>query len=380
MTGVGTEDSGTSGALRPGSVVAGRYRLGEVLGDGASGMVFRAECIAPMPASDSARVQQGQSVALKIIHRHLARDEQISRRFDREARILRKLRGAHLVPLLDFGETEDGLLFMALEYVEGTPLDVLVQRERLSPVRAVDVVRQICCALDVAHAVGVIHRDLKPGNVMVEEREDGTLHARVLDFGLAKMLRGEASQSVAALTQQNMVFGTPEYMAPEQARGDELDERCDVYATGVILYQLLTGTVPFDGKNPIAIMTAHLTEEPVPPSKRAPEIGIPPALDAAVLHALAKRPEQRYPSAAAFATALGSAIRRPRDVASTAPPPPDEDIGTRDTEVSIGASELAPGPERETVPKPGRLWLWVAIAAVVLGIVAGIIMSLAGAR
>lgn len=369
-----------SGPVGPGSVVGGRYRVETVLGDGASGVVYRAECIEAREAGESAAVQLGQRVALKVIHRHLARDHQISRRFHREARILRKLRGPNLVPLLDFGETEEGLLYMALEHVQGTPLDVLIKSERLEPARAVELVRQICCALDVAHAQDVVHRDLKPGNVIIERNdEEGTESVRVLDFGLAKVLRGDASQSLTALTQQNMVFGTPEYMAPEAARGDDVDSRSDIYAAGIILYELLTGSVPFDGKNPIAIMTSHLTDAVVPPSERAPDAGITPALDAVVKHALAKKPDERYPSATALATALASAVRRPRDVLSTAPPPPDQDLGSRDTELSVGVPAPPPGelPAPARAKSPGASWFWlIALIAALLGIAAGVALSL----
>jgi len=368
------------GSERIGSVIAGRYRIETVLGDGASGVVFRAECVSERPAGESGQVLAGQCVALKVIHRHLARDHQINRRFHREARILRKLRGRNLVPLLDFGETDEGLLYMALEHVEGTPLDVLVQRERFAPERAIEIVRQICCALDVAHGEGVVHRDLKPGNVIIQRDGERELElARVLDFGLAKVLRGDASQSLTALTQQNMVFGTPEYMAPEAARGDEVDARSDIYAAGVILYELLTGRVPFDGRNPIAVMTAHLTDTALPPSSRAPDKGVPPALDAVVMHALAKKPEDRYPSASALATALGTALKRPRDVASTAPPPPDMDLGSRDTELSLGApappETTTPAPETRATPGPRHFWLVVAALAL-LGILVGVALSM----
>lgn len=373
--------SPSSGPVGPGSLVGERYRIETVLGDGASGVVYRAECVEARESGESSAVQVGQRVALKVIHRHLARDHQISRRFHREARILRKLRGPNLVPLLDFGETEEGLLFMALEHVQGTPLDVLLKTEKVEPARAVELVRQICCALDVAHAEGVVHRDLKPGNVVVErDAESGTETARVLDFGLAKVLRGDASQSLTALTQQNMVFGTPEYMAPEAARGDEVDSRSDIYAAGIILYELLTGSVPFDGKNPIAIMTAHLTDTVVLPSERAPDAGITPALDAVVGHALAKTPDERYPSAAALATVLATAVRRPRDVASTAPPPPEQDLGSRDTELSVG--EPAPSPDKTThaeLRSPPMSWFWlIAVVAALLGIAAGVVLSLTG--
>jgi serine/threonine-protein kinase len=269
---------------------------------------------------------------------------------------------------------------MAIELVEGEPLDRLAHRGPMPVARAVDLMRQVCTALDAAHAEGVVHRDLKPGNVIVESLPDGRDRARVLDFGMAKALSRELSQSLTALTEQNMVFGTPEYMAPEQARGDDVDARCDVYAAGVMLYELITGSVPFQASTPIGTMTAHLVQDPPPPSSKAEDGVVPPAVEAVILHALAKRREDRYPSAAALASALESALRRPTDVASTAPPAPEsDDLATRDTEFALDV----PGALRQAAPTPpaaresgSRAWVVVAIVAAAVGILLGVIFSL----
>jgi serine/threonine-protein kinase len=381
---MGDEATKVRGALPAGHVVGDRYRIERVIGDGASGIVYVAERV----GDEDGAVER---VALKVIHRHLVRDRQISRRFVREASILRKLRCPNLVPLLDFGETDDGILYMALELVEGRALDQLMLEGPLEIQRSVDIVRQVCAALESAHSAGIVHRDLKPGNVTIEAAsDDAPERARVLDFGMAKVLRGNGNDSLTALTEQNMVFGTPEYMAPEQARGDEVDARCDVYAAGVMLYELLTGSVPFESSTPIGMMTAHLMQEPPPPSNRAPGRRISPALEAVVLHALAKRASERYPSAASLADALDRALSRPADVASTAPPPaPDEadDLATRDTEHAMGpASTLRPAaPDAagdrapalaEAPERPSRMWIAIAVIAALLGIALGIIMSL----
>jgi serine/threonine protein kinase len=362
-------------SLEPGSVI-GRYRIERVLGEGATGKVFLAE---------RAGEQGSELVALKVIHRHLVRDRQVSARFFREAAILRRVRGEHLVGLLDFGELEDGVLFMAQELVEGQGLDLLSASGRMNPQRAVRLVQQICRALDTAHTAGIVHRDLKPSNVIVETDRDGGEYARVLDFGMAKVLRSAGSNSLTALTEQNMVFGTPEYMAPEQARGDEVDARCDVYAAGVILYELLTGRVPFTAPTPIGVMTAHLVEDPLPPSRRAPE-GITPALEAVVLHALAKDRTARYPSAAALAGALETASARPLDVAATLPPPSAEDeLAVRDTEhaLDVDAALRRTEPGQSSAPdstragtEPGHGWLLWALIAALAGIAIGVALSL----
>lgn len=376
------------GALPLGTLVARRYRIEDVLGDGASGIVYVAECIAEPGGDEGERgsnppegrasdpgVRVGRRVALKVIHRHLVRDRQISKRFQREARILRKLRCPHLVALLDFGEDEGGVLFMAIELVEGEPLDCIAKQGPVPVERAVAIVLQVCAALEVAHQAGVVHRDLKPGNVIVERTPEGD-RARVLDFGMAKALSRELSQSLTALTEQNMVFGTPEYMAPEQARGDEVDARCDVYACGIMLYELITGSVPFQASTPIGTMTAHLVQEPAPPSSQTGAGTIPPAVEAVVLHALAKRREDRYPSAAALAEALKNAMERPADVASIAPPAPElDDLGTRDTEYAL---DYQPPPVPDAPPSRAgsRGWLVVAILAALVGIVLGVVFSL----
>lgn len=395
----------TRGALEPGHVVAGRFRIERVIGEGASGIVYVAaptregaaqlgkqlevaafdtQPFSAVPSDPEPRSDNGadepvpERVALKVIHRHLLRDRQISRRFHREARILGRLRGPHLVPLLDFGESEDGLAYMALELIEGDSLDRVIEKSRaLPPERAVHIVQQICEALETAHEAGVVHRDLKPGNVILEPGDQ----VRVLDFGMAKMLRGDVHESITALTEQNMVFGTPEYMAPEQARGDEVDRRCDVYSAGIILYELLTGTVPFDGNTPIGVMTAHLLEQPPPPSGRV-EGGVRRALEAVVLHALSKDPRERYPSAAALGDALSTALERPSDIESIAPPPSaDDDLADRNTEYdldNISASGSGPSLEvpDEHAEGPGRAWIAIGVLAVLLGIAMGVVMSL----
>lgn len=373
-----------------GDVLAKRYRILGAIGAGASGAVYVAERLdievqTKSPESDGsavARIQAGTRVALKVIHRHLVRDYQIFKRFHREARILRKLEGPHLVPILDFGEASEGQLFMALELVEGEALDQVLKRGPLEPERAMEVMAEICAGLEIAHDLGVVHRDLKPGNVLLDEQAQG--RARVLDFGMAKLLQGSGSTSLTALTERNMVFGTPEYMAPEQARGDDVDPRSDVYAAGVMLYEMLTGKVPFTGNTPISIMTAHLMEDVPPPSSRTTQ-KLPPALEAIVLHAMAKDPEERYPTARDLGEALRAALENPADVASITPPPL---LAHADTQHALHVPESLSATKRanaievrgEHVPRAedNRTWIWVAIIAALLGIATGVAVSLGG--
>ncbi len=367
-------------------------RLGEkfeivgVLGEGGTGIVYEA-----------ARVENGERIALKVIHPNLAGDKQIRGRFTREAAILRRLVGEHLCPILDFGELPDprredaGLLYMALPKVDGVALDRLVKTEGpFSIERAVGIVLEVCDGLREAHSQGVIHRDLKPGNVILRGER-----AIVVDFGMAKIVTGGGT-GTTALTQHNMVFGTPEYMAPEQARGDELDARCDVYAAGIILYELLAGGVPFTGATPLSVLTAHLTEPPKRPKERAPQRDISPALEAVVMHAIAKDPARRYATAAALADALRRALALPDDVDAVRPAfrvsidPAGEDVEhaatipaplpstqPRTSVRSSDAKKLTPlMPAQIAAPESSRLWAVVWVIAAVLGISIGVWLSL----
>jgi serine/threonine-protein kinase len=365
--------------ISAGRTIGDRFEIVDVLGEGGTGVVY-----------DALRLPSREPVALKVIHNHLLTDKQIRGRFTREAAILRRLEGPHLCAILEFGEVPDprhenvSLLYMALPKIEGPALDTLLANEGPLPIdRALDVMVQVTNALKAAHAQGVIHRDLKPANVILRS---GT-HAIVVDFGMAKIVAGSGT-GTTALTTNNMVFGTPEYMSPEQARGDELDARCDVYAAGVILYELLVGRVPFAGATPLNVLTAHLTSDIEPPRAKAPERGISPALEAVVLHAMAKDPAKRYASAAALQAAILHARSAPEDVASV-DPQSFSPFGHADTEDAHAATMPAPiptdPPKIASVPAPaapapsgaGRTWAIVAILAVVcIGI--GVLLSLWG--
>ena len=288
--------------------IAGKYEILGVLGEGGTGIVY-----------DAIRTSDQSPVALKVMHAHLAGDHQIRGRFQREAAILRRLEGANICPILELGDvpSEHGvsLLYMALPKLEGPTLeDVLRVELPIEVERALDVMLEICTALRIAHALGVIHRDLKPANVILERGKK----AVVVDFGMSKIVTGSAN-GTTNLTAQNMVFGTPEYMSPEQARGDELDARCDVYAAGIMLYEMLTGAPPFTGSTPLNVLTEHLTGDHEPPSKRAAHGRVTAALESVVMHALARDRERRYPSASALAAAIMHARASPDDVHSLRP-------------------------------------------------------------
>jgi serine/threonine protein kinase len=301
------DDVSTDSGFEPGRVVAERYEILEAIGSGTSGVVYRAR--------DLYVDGEHEIVALKAIHAHLHNDRQMAGRFRREVRILGKLEGPHLCKLLECIE-EDGLLMIAIEFVDGPPLDEYLREHPNLPLsEVVAIMAQLCIALQSAHDAGVIHRDLKPSNVLIEgawnNRGDDSeppksflrnLGVRVVDFGLAKLVQGDTTGTV--LTEQDMVFGTPDYMAPEQVAGDELDTRCDIYAAGVMLFEMVTGVVPYDTPGPLTTMTAHVNA-PIPtPSDTASDRDIPKSLDRCIVKTLAKLPADRYATAADLAHAL----------------------------------------------------------------------------
>jgi serine/threonine protein kinase len=351
-----------------GRILGEKFEIQGLLGEGGTGVVY-----------DAVRLVEKDRVALKVIHAHLLGDRQIRARFTREATILRRLLGPHLVAILDYGEIPDprgsraGLLYIALPKIEGPALDRLLAEEGPLPLdRALDIALQICEALKSAHSQGIIHRDLKPANVILE----GGKRVIVVDFGMAKIMTGGGT-GTTALTTQNMLFGTPEYMAPEQARGDELDARCDVYATGVMLYELLTGSVPFTGSTPLNVLTAHLTTPPPPLSERAPARQIPPALQAVVMHAISKDPAARYATAAQLASAILRASAQPEDVDSVRPgvyhTAPDADLAD-------AHGPTIPSPVPTDPPRPRgigtRGWTLLWIVAAIVSISVGVWLSL----
>ena len=370
--------------LSSGRKLGEKFEILGVLGEGGTGIVY-----------DAHRVLEDDRVALKVIHHHLAGDAQIRGRFTREASILRRLEGDRLCPILEFGEIPDprregvGLLYMVLPRIEGPALDAVLKKDGPLPLpRAAAILLDVCAALGEAHSQGVIHRDLKPGNVLLREGD----RAVVVDFGMAKIVTGGGT-GTTALTQHNMVFGTPEYMAPEQARGDELDARCDVYAAGIILYEMLTGRVPFSGGTPLGVLTAHLTAEPRAPRERAPDRGISPALEAVTLHAIAKDPAVRYATASALATAIQTALASPDDFEAVRPAARvhvqiatiDAHGATIPSPVRIDVSPAKPpvlASHRPAAPRD-RIslgWIVVCVLAAVAGIALGAWLSTRGGR
>ncbi|MFP2911805.1 serine/threonine-protein kinase, partial [Pyxidicoccus sp. 3LFB2] len=271
-----------------GMTIAQKYRVEALIGEGGMGKVYRARQLA-----------LDKVVVLKVLRRTLLSDERTVARFQREAKAASRLNHPNSISVLDFGQAEDGALFIAMEYVAGQDLHQILSREwPLSEARVVKLVCQVLSALSDAHGAGVIHRDLKPENIMVEQRRNEGDFVKVLDFGIAKIT--DSTDDGPALTRAGFVCGTPEYMSPEQARGAPLDHRSDLYAVGVILYQLMTGLLPFESDSAVGFATKHLTEEPPPPTRRRPDARISPGLERLILRALSKSPDDRPANAEAF--------------------------------------------------------------------------------
>ena len=285
-----------------GKEVAGQFRIVEKIGKGGMGAVYRAE-----------QPDMNRYVAIKILHsRYLSRSDLVSR-FRREARAMSQLSHPNTARVFLYGQLDDGACYFVMEHLVGQNLAQMVRAEgALAPERAIRIMVQVCGALEEAHQAGIVHRDLKPENVFVTTQGGIRDFPKVLDFGLAKVTERQMRPGSMVLTQQGMVFGTPEFMSPEQAHGKTLDARSDIYSLGIILYELLTGKLPFDAKQPIEYIQLHANATPIPLSKRCPEAFFPPGLEEVVMKALAKDPAERYPSAAEFAIAL-EAVLQPRE-------------------------------------------------------------------
>jgi serine/threonine-protein kinase len=277
-----------------GQTLAGKYRIEERISEGGMGTVYRAT-----------HVLMEKAVAIKVLHPSLAADDKIVARFTREAKAASRISNPHALNVTDFGESENGIVFLVMEYLRGKTLKEVIRGESPLPLaRVVEVTRQICGALDAAHAEGVVHRDLKSDNIMLEEVAGGSDWAKVLDFGIAKIQ--EPVGQDPELTAPNLIIGTPQYMSPEQcSQASDIDSRSDIYSLGIILYEMLTGHVPFTGESATTIMLKHLQE--APPSVLDERKDLPPAVGEVVARALSKLPDERQQSAGELAEAFAAA-------------------------------------------------------------------------
>ena len=270
-----------------------KYRLEERLGVGGMGTVYRAR-----------HLLIDRPVAVKVLNQRFVEDEAARTRFSREARACGRLQHANAVTVTDFGQSHDGYVYLVMELLEGRTLrEVLAKEAPLDPARSVALMLQISAAVAAAHEAGIIHRDLKPANVFIVQRADVPAVVKVLDFGIAKLAADSLDEDDRmTLTQFGAMIGTPRYMSPEQCDGAELTPAADVYSLGVILYEMLTGTVPFSGSTPLAIAMKHTSE--LPRNPREIVASIPPALEELVLHTLEKNPQARPRDAEAFGREL----------------------------------------------------------------------------
>lgn len=276
------------------TLLNGQFQILQKIGAGGMGAVYKAS----QPAMN-------RMVAVKILHPKLANRKDLVSRFRREARAMSHLTHPNTVRVHLFGELEDGSLYIVMEYLEGRNLNQVVRREGPMGVeRAIPILVQVCGALQEAHLQGIVHRDLKPENIFLSTNGGLKDYPKVLDFGLAKVTERELRPGSIMLTQEGMVFGTPEFMSPEQAQGKVLDPRSDIYSLATILYETLTGKLPFHAKTPMEYIQLHVTTPPIPIGERVPGKSFHPGLQVVIAKALAKRPEERYASADEFAQAL----------------------------------------------------------------------------
>src|SRR6266852_5291814 len=326
-----------------GQTLAGKYLVEKLIKRGGMGAVYRGK-----------HVLMDKTVAIKVLHPSLAVDDDVVARFSREAKAASRISHPHAVSVTDFGESENGVVFLVMEYLDGRTLKEIIRSEGPMPLhRVVEIIRQVTGALDAAHGQGVVHRDLKSDNIMLS-RTNGGDWAKVLDFGIAK-IQQPANVKDADLTAPNLVIGTPQYMSPEQcSQTQPLDARSDVYSLGVIVYEMLAGRVPFTGESATIIMMKQVQDPP--PSVLATRPDLPPAVDKVITQALAKHPADRFQTAGELFSALSraagegvSAAPRSAETVASAPVSPvaddlDEETVVRPRETPQYASSPAAAP------------------------------------
>jgi tetratricopeptide (TPR) repeat protein len=326
-----------------GTLVGERYRIVNRIGVGGMGAVYRAE-----------HTMMRRDLAIKVLLPELSGKEEFARRFEREAESASRLDHPNIITVTDFGRTAEGSLFLAMEFLAGSSLSAAIAAGPLPAPRALAILRQILRALDHAHAAGVVHRDLKPDNIMLVERDGNREVVKILDFGIAKVTEpqsGTGAPGREALTQAGVIFGTPEYLSPEQALGEAVDARADIYAAGVILFEMLAGRRPFESEDKVKIISMHLSHAPPRIREVNPAVEVSVPLEQAVLQALEKSRDNRFATAMAFSQALDDA---------EAPPEPEPETGDTLPALRIGRQGVR-----------GRLiGLAVTGAAVVVALVA----------
>jgi eukaryotic-like serine/threonine-protein kinase len=357
-----------------GRTVAGKFAIEAKLGQGAMGAVYRARQLA-----------LEKVVAIKVLHQDRATDVSYAERFRREAKAASRLDHPNSIRVFDFGQEPDGLLYLAMEYIEGRDLRALLsEMGPFAPAAVADILAQVLAALAVAHDLGVLHRDLKPENIMIVRAhgDDGQPIdvVKVCDFGIAKLVepaKGPAGPSGGSgrRTTEGLIVGTPEYMSPEQARGEPIDGRSDLYSVGVVLYELLVGQAPFEGDSALSIVIKHLNDAPEPPSAR--QLGVDAGLEAICLKALQKLPAHRFQSAREMRQALREAASSAPNGASVLTPPrlssgrPYRATVRAEKSTLQGVTPVARATARRTRPLLATAAVATAIPIAIAGLVMG---------
>jgi eukaryotic-like serine/threonine-protein kinase len=316
-----------------GQTLAGKYRIERLIKHGGMGSVYRGK-----------HVLMDKTVAIKVLRASLAMDDAIVARFSREAKAASKISHPHAVSVTDFGEAENGVVFLVMEYLDGRTLkEVIAGDGPFSLARTIEIVRQVAGALDAAHGQGVVHRDLKSENIMLVSHNGGEW-AKVLDFGIAKIQQPEGKRDVE-ITEANLVVGTPQYMSPEQcSQTGPLDLRSDVYSLGIIIYEMLTGRVPFTGESATVIMMKQVQDPP--PSVLTARPDLPAGVDAVIKQALAKQPVDRFQSAGDLSGALANSLSEAGEAAAVVAVNPAATVAN--TPVGLVADDA----DEETVVRP----------------------------
>ena len=321
-----------------GQILAERYHVIKKLGEGGMGQVYLAE-----------HVKMGRRSAIKVMNPSMVHDPDAVARFNREAANASRITHPHVCAIYDFGESADGLVYLAMEFIEGEPLTDLLAREGALPTqRAGRIFLQTADALQAAHDLGIVHRDLKPDNIMLARGRAGGDVVKVVDFGIAKAIGGDASQKV---TKTGLVIGTPEFMSPEQLSGDQVDVRSDLYSLALVLYNMLTGKLPFEAVTVQETMIKRLTDEPLPLAGARPDLHFPPGLQACVDAALARAPTDRYQHVAKFASDVADVLGLAAATPAAAVPATRADQDAKTQVVDLGARAPA-GRATPTIPTP----------------------------
>jgi eukaryotic-like serine/threonine-protein kinase len=359
-------DDAPSEVLEPGRVIGRNFRIDKLLGQGAMGQVYLAE-----------QLSLSKQVAIKVLHKHLANDPALAKRFHREAKSASQLNHPNSIQIIDFGADESGALFIAMELLDGRDLGKIIRAEFPLPLaRIVRIMGQVFAALDEAHVKGVIHRDLKPENVMVMDRRGEPDTVKVCDFGIAKIQDPKSDSPESVVTMAGIVCGTPEYMSPEQARGEKLDGRTDLYSAACILYQMATGELPFTAESALGVVTKHLSDAPIPPRQRRPDLEIDPGFEALILRGLAKDRARRPASALAFKRELEQVLAQAGSAGSRVPTTRSDAVralGTAATVAALQSGQLPQAPPRGGATKIAIITI-IGVLAVV-GIAAVLLLN-----